>query len=606
MTSRNENHFLVFTRRFLERGSGLHAVVLVLAGFLVYLNAIFHPFVHDDVVFILQNPHIARWDNIADAFFRPSIPLIFEGLVTPYYRPVLEVLYRLQYAVFGFDPHGFHVFNVIVHSANGVLVYALLTLLINKRSFAFAAALIFLVHPVQTQAVACVSGISNLACAFFLLVAFNAYIRSSQSQQEGRRFWLLNLAVAGFVLALFSKEQAVVFPFMCAAYEILYRSKGRAVSAGWRLAAVLLPFLVYLAIRQSLFGSFASAIFENTGELKLRVLALPGTLAMYTGLILWPAGLHYYRSIDILAPFVSSWVLCGLGFLFVGFFLRRLDKDKRRQAYFGIFWFLIALAPVLNIIPLVNEYSFVAAAEHNLYFPVIGFLIFFFVAADHFASIWPATYRERWVWVFAVLLIIMGTATLLQNRVWQSEIVLFHRALRYQPQLGRVRILLAKAYLKEGRMDEAIAEFALAGEIMGRYAQKAATAKSRHFYDGMLKGIYADSAQAHAFKRDFRSSVLQYDKALALDPQDSHIYSNRALSLIGLGDIESGMKDLEKALALDPDNLLAANNLSICYIQKGDTAKARELLEFILSKDPGFKAARDNLDQLNKTQPAKP
>lgn len=606
MTSRNENRFLVFTRRFLERGFGWHVVFLALAGSLVYLSAIFHPFVHDDVVFILQNPHIARWDNIADAFFRPSIPLIFEGLVTPYYRPVLEVLYRCQYALFGFDPHGFHLVNVLMHIANAVLVYGLLIVILKNRVFAFGSALIFLVHPVQTQAVACVSGISNLACAFFLLVAFNAYIRSSQSQQDTSRFWLLILAVAGFVLALFCKEQAVVFPFICAAYEILNKSKGRAFSVASRLAAVLLPFLMYLAIRQTLFGSFVSAIFENTGELKLRLLAIPGTLAMYTGLILWPAGLHYYRSVDILAPFVSSWIFCGMGFVLVGLLLGWLDKDRRKQAYLGSFWFLIALAPILNIIPLVNEYSFVAAAEHNLYFPVIGFLIFSCVVVGHFASIWPATYRKRWAWVFVVLLIIMGITTSFQNRFWKSEIALFQRTLRYQPQLGRVRILLAKAYLKEGRMDEAIAEFHLAGEIMRGYAQKAATSKSKHFYHGMLKGIYADSAQAYAFKQDLRSSVLLYDKALALDPRDSRIYSNRALSLIGLGDMDSGIKDLERALALDPDNFLAANNLSICYIQKGDTAKARELLMLILSKDPGFKAARDNLDQLNREQVIKP
>jgi tetratricopeptide (TPR) repeat protein len=605
MTSRNENRFLVFTRRFLEKGSGVHVVVLALAGSLVYLSSVFHPFVHDDVVFILQNPHIARWDNIADAFFRPSIPLIFEGLVTPYYRPVLEVLYRLQYALFGFDPHGFHLVNVLMHIANAVLVYGLISVILKNRAFAFGAALIFLVHPVQTQAVACVSGISNLSCAFFLLAAFNAYIRASQSQQEGRRFWLLNLAVAGFVLALFSKEQAVVFPFICAAYEILNRSKGRAFSGGWRLAAVLLPLLVYLVIRQTLFGSFASAIFENTGELKLRLLAIPGTLAMYTGLILWPAGLHYYRSVDILSPFLPGVILCALAVVCLWALIRTFTDENRKRACFGLFWFLFALAPVLNIIPLVNEYSFVAAAEHNLYFPVIGFLIFSCVAADHFASIWPSTYRERWVWFFVVLALIMGIATSLQNRVWKSEITLFQRTLQYQPQLGRVRILLAKAYFKEGRMDEAIAEFALAGEIMGRYAQKAATAKSKHFYNGMLKGIFADSAQAYAFKQDFRSSLLQYDKALALDPEDSHIYSNRALSLIGLGDIDSGMKDLEKASAFDPDNLLAANNLSICYIQKGDTAKARELLRRILAKDPGFKAARDNLDQLDRSHDQK-
>ncbi len=590
-------------RRFLASGFGAHSLVLIGIGLSVYFSAIFHPFVHDDVVFILQNPNIARWDNITDAFFRPSIPQIFEGLVTPYYRPVLEVLYRFQHAIFGLNPHGFHLFNVLVHIANTMLVYWLIDGLMRNRAWAFAASVIFLVHPVQTQAVACVSGVSNLACAFFMLIALNAYVRSSQSEHNARRFWFLVVAVFGFTLSLFSKEQAVVFPFLCLAYEFLNTDRRSLSRSAGRLLAVILPLVVYFVVRFSLFGSFASAIFENAGELKLRLLAIPGTVLMYAGLVVWPADLHYYRSIDILAPFMRSWGIFALACIFILVLLRALKGQDRQWSCFGLFWFLIGLAPVLNIIPLVNEYSYVAAAEHNLYVPLIGVLIFGCGVVNQQIASLDAIKRVFLILFFMVLVIGLGSASVRQNHFWHNEITLFKRALEFQPQLGRVHILLGKAYFQAGRMDEAIAEFDLAGDIMDRYARKASTPKARRFYDGMLKGIYADSAQAYAFKRDFRSSVARYDKVLALDPHDSHMYSNRALSLIGLGDIDAGMKDLEQALALDPDNLLAANNLSICYIQKGNVDKAREMLTFILSKDPGFKAARDNLDELNRSQP---
>ena len=133
-------------------------VIIVLLGLLTYAGAVRHPFVHDDVVFILQNPFIARWDNIGDAFLNPSIPQSFHGLVTPYYRPLLEVVYRLEYALFGFNPYGFHFINVIVHIANGLLLWALLRRLLDDKAVAFLASVIFVVHPVQSEAVACGSG----------------------------------------------------------------------------------------------------------------------------------------------------------------------------------------------------------------------------------------------------------------------------------------------------------------------------------------------------------------------------------------------------------------------------------------------------------------
>jgi tetratricopeptide (TPR) repeat protein len=279
-----------------------------------------------------------------------------------------------------------------------------------------------------------------------------------------------------------------------------------------------------------------------------------------------------------------------------------LTGFNKRTAVFGLAWFLLALGPVLNIIPLVNEYSFVAAAEHNLYFPMIGFLVSAGAVTNHYAA---ALGHSLKIWAKAILIIgimCLSVLTLAQNRYWQGEIPLFQRALAFEPQLGRVHILLAKAYFKEGRMEEAIQEFSLARGIMNGYVNKCTTLKAKKFYQGMLKGIYSDSAQAYAAKRDLKASIEHYNLALELDPQDSYIYTNRALSLIAAGDFKSGMTDLEKALALNPENLLAANNLSICFIQQGDIPRAREMLESILIKDPGFTAARDNLDKLNNAQ----
>jgi tetratricopeptide (TPR) repeat protein len=466
-------------------------------------------------------------------------------------------------------------------------------------------AAVFLVHPVQTEAVACVSGISNLACAFFMLMSLYGYVRSAQGIGSSRISWMV-VAVCVFMIALLTKEQAVVLPAICLIYEVLIRERRRVGSLLLRVGLMVLPLLGYLFLRQMLFGSFVSSVFENIAELKLRVLAIAGLLEMYGGLLLFSSGLHYYRSIDILAPYVSSWIILGMIILLVYLCLRPLTGLNKRISFFGLAWFLLALGPVLNIIPLVNEYSFIAAAEHNLYFPMIGFLVSAGAVTNYYAPVFN-DFLKTWARIiFIIGIICLAFLTIAQNRYWQGEIPLFQRALAFEPQLGRVHILLAKAYFKEGRMDQAIQEFSTARDIMIGYVHKCTTPKAKKFYQGMLKGIYSDSAQAYASKRDLKASIENYNLALEIDPQDSYIYTNRALSLIAVGDLKGGMADLQKALALNPDNLLAANNLSICFIQQGDISGARGLLESILIKDPGFTAARDNLDKLNKAQKAGP
>ncbi|MBL8012400.1 MAG: glycosyltransferase family 39 protein, partial [Candidatus Omnitrophica bacterium] len=176
--------------RLLDRGFVASIAILVTLGFLVYFNALGLPFVHDDIVFIQQNPNIQRWDNLTDAFFRPAIPQFFQGLVTPYYRPVLEVVYRLEFLLFGFHPAGYHFINILIHVVNGLLFYGIMRRISQARKMSLVAAAIFLVHPVQTEAVACVSGISNVMCAFFMMLAFDGYLRAQQWRCAHQMLWL--------------------------------------------------------------------------------------------------------------------------------------------------------------------------------------------------------------------------------------------------------------------------------------------------------------------------------------------------------------------------------------------------------------------------------
>ena len=103
-------------------------------------------------------PTLPSLDHWYEAF---KVPAVSDGLNT-YYRPVLEILYRFEYHFFGPHPFGFHLFNILVHIINGLLLFGLLQKLGLREAVAWVVALLFLIHPVQTEAVSCISGISNL------------------------------------------------------------------------------------------------------------------------------------------------------------------------------------------------------------------------------------------------------------------------------------------------------------------------------------------------------------------------------------------------------------------------------------------------------------
>jgi len=589
---------------FLGLNSCRHIFILIFLGLAVYANAVGHPFVHDDVPFILHNPDIGRWDNIGEAFLKPSIPQFSADLVTPYYRPVLEIFYRLQHALFGFNPHGFHLFNILIHIGNGLLVYFFLRKILDDQRGAFIVAVIFVVHPVQAEAVACISGISNLLCAFFVLASAYCYVRSMGcAQNRHQSFWFMASWIS-CTFALFTKEQAVVLLGILMLVEWLSIDQvkhERLASRFYRLATIAAALVFYFVCRQVLFGGIASAIFENLTELKLRLLTIPRMLEVYAGVLLFPAGLHYYRSVDILASHVIPSVILALLACLIVILLRRLVVRERRIALFGLGWFIVGLMPVLNIVPLVNEYSFVSLAEHGLYLPMVGFFIFILMVVRLLASAWKV--EGRWLAIiFIGAIIFLSVLTVRQNTYWQGEVSLFRRAVFFEPHVGRVHILLAKAYFSNGQLDEALNEFALARDIMTGYAQKVTVPKAKRFYQGLLKGIYSDRAQCYGRKGDWPQLIHEYSQALMLDPDDSAIYANRALGLLQTGNLDGGIQDLEKALAIDPNNLSVANNLSICYIQKKDYERAHKLLVDLLAKAPGFQAAQDNLKKLKRAR----
>lgn len=567
-------------------------------GFLAYGNVVRHPFVHDDVIFILYNPHIADLRNLWSIFLEPFWLASASSLINLYHRPLLEVVYRLEYALFGFDASGYHLLNILLHIANAVYLLAILSRIFRKGNLPLLASIFFLIHPIQTEAVACISGISNLLSAFFILGSFYIYLSVRQGKAAASFGFRYFLSFILFILALLTKEQMIIFPLLLVCYE-WYSSdsspagKRRYIPA----AAFFLISIAYILLRKVIVGEGMPNLLANPLELGLRILAIPQTLLMYGQLLIFPVDLHYYRSTDVLASSWSTPIVFLFVLLTMGGVIYQARGEEKKRLIFGLAWFFIFLFPTLNIVPLIIEYSHISTAEHFLYLPMAGSVVFFLTAIERPLKFFLKNWRQR-AGLLAGVVIILLAATARQNTYWRGEIPLFERTTHYEKKMARVYILLAKAYYFDGRMDQASAAYHQALRIVQRYLQEALTPSTRNYYLGLAKGIYFDLANCYEQKGDFLMAVRQYASALRIDPRDSVIYNNLGRNYWNIKNYKAAVSHFQKALELNPKNFLAMNNLALCYIEEGRWQEAEVLLREALAINNQFIPAQKNLESL--------
>ena len=334
-------------------------------------------------------------------------------------------------------------------------------------------------------------------------------------------------------------------------------------------------------------------------ELGLRLLSIPRTLLVYLSILFFPHDLHYYRSQDILASYMGPLIgLVGVTAL-VFFLIRQTSARYKKLVLFGLGWFGISLFPTLNIVPLINEYSLILTAEHFLYLPVIGFLIFVFGIVCDWAEKQDLKNRSEWSLALVIVLsVVCIVTTVRQNTFWRGEIPLFQRTLQFEKSFGRGHILLAKAYYFHHQFDTAIEENLKALSIMQGYANKTENQKARQFYLNFVKEIRFDLGRCFEAKGNFEAALNEYQEALEIDPADSSICNNVGLIHLKSNHFDEAIQYFEKALILNPDNLLAMNNLAICYLETDERVKAEKVLRDIVKRNPQFTPAVNNLKTL--------
>ena len=274
--------------------------------FLAFSNSLSNGFAYDDTTQILGNLFIRDLKNIPKALVtetwywrvqQDQDPNKQDKPSTPYYRPVFIVYLMLMWKLFGASASGWHVFNLILHLLASYLVFLVLERFTKDRRLAAIASLLFAVHPLRSESVAWISGLTDPLLAVFLISSFYVYVRY---REEGR-IKLMVGSLALFTLAAFTKEPAVALPIFIGAYELFVVNQEQSLRERLKpavkySASFLFVSAVYFAARYYALGfALNNANFKSYPVYQV-LLTIPLVIWKYIGLLLWPVDLSVFHA----------------------------------------------------------------------------------------------------------------------------------------------------------------------------------------------------------------------------------------------------------------------------------------------------------------------
>lgn len=540
-------------------------VALLAVNLLVYANSLFNGFTMDDELYIFRNPSVTNFS--LKALFEPTS----YGNV---FRPVTFATFAFNWALGSSHAFGYHLLNLLFHAAVTLLLYLLLCKLLESvpqaLTISFAAALLFAVHPIHTEAVASIVGRSELLAAGFVFAAWLLHLNGRQVP-----------ALLCFVLAMSAKESAVVFIPLVLAGD-LARGSYRPIRCYVWITSVAAAHLALLwKVQGGRFGEKQFNPLDNplaSLPASLRILNAFRIAWKYVGLHVYPAALscdYSYNAILLYAgwrhtaPAVLA-ALLGLALWIWTFWTRRTAWVLAGALY------LCGFAVTSNILIATGTIM----GERLAYLPSAGFCLLV-------ALIWSrlANHKQKLAWtVLVILAATLAGRTIARNRDWRDNFTLYSAGVRAVPESCKMHMGLGETYVKRGELDLARTEFQSALRIYPDYPEALEVyglLESRTGHDQEAVRLL-ESAVARTGKDnyDYHFRVVnlaaqlvkvgEKDRALALldqvisdSPADARAWSNRAVLLYSRGEYAEALKGAQMALRLDPANAQALNLLAM-------------------------------------------
>lgn len=501
--------------------SQLPLFLLFLLSLFLYLPALQHDFISDDRPLVVENPYIKSWTYFPEMVGSDAWNIAESA---NYWRPAFSISLALDYSLWGLNPLGFHLTNILLHAINVALLY-LLGRRVQNTTWAVFAALLFALHPIQVHAVNFISTRGELLAAFFTLLSLLAFL-------SGRK---ISFAIA-MALALLSKETSMVFPL-----AILFA--GLIVEKNKKDLRLILAFFVlglYLAVRLSLGFSFSliPLIFSYQAPWDIRLLLAFKVLALYFRAIfnLFEMPRPFWTvemPTSVNDPGVTSGMLIFL--LLLGVIWRAWKKEP--IVAFGLAWFVIYFLPISNLKQL-NQ----PMAEHWLYIPMIGLCLAIggIFNASFIARREVHLLRVGLTAAFAAFLIFAALVLREKTAIYQDDESFWRATIRANPQIAGLYSILGGTYLARQDIPKAKEFYAKAlaldpsdfsanymlGSLLFKEGQRDRAKVHLERITGVDPRLKIEfPAVAHAWEMlgDKQRALLYYRRALELNPASAWV-----------------------------------------------------------------------------------
>ena len=552
-------------------------LLLALCTLLVYSNIFHHPFLWDDNMLILQNALIQNVRHFPDLFRAEFFTKTLEESDFSdggYYRPIISLSFMLDYSLWKENPFGYHLTNVLFHLLNVLLVYTVGQRLFGRRRSAFLGALLFAIHPIQTEAVSFIPSRVDLIGVFFYLASwllFDRWIRF-------RRRSDLAASLVLFLAALLSKEMTVTLPLFlfCYAFTFVRESRRRALYAALSFWALL---TLYFLVRNRYFPLTQEPLWGYLPRLPSALVSSGMLVLSYLRLLVFPHPLHLERSHNLLPGFFEPQALLfPIGVVACAGALWRFRQRKAERFLFVSFF--VTLLPVLNIVPI-----YPSMAEHYLYLPSVGFfLLAAGVAEEKWSSVRTGALRKGMVVAGALLLVAYGARTLWRNRDYADELSLFEKTRRYTPESFLVNSDLGALYLARHRPQEAIPLLEKANRIAPKRA-----------------GVLANMGMAYRDLGEYDKAISYYLKAIEAEPSAA-FYNSLGVCYGMFGKKEEAEKAFRQAIVLKPGAAEAYYNLGKLYWDQKRWSDVEALWRKGLEKDPNHPLLKEWFEKLKQAK----
>ena len=543
------------------------AVCLVLAAitFVVFGQTAGFRFVnYDDDKYVYDNPVVAQG-------------LTFKGIVWAFtsihasnWHPLTWLSHELDCQLYGLNPAGHHLTNVLLHTATVITLFLVLRQMTGVLWRSAFVAAVFAIHPLRAESVAWVAERKDVLSGLFFMLTIGAYVRYARRPWSAARYGLVVLL---FAMGLMCKPMLVTLPLVLLLldYWPLQRVGPR------KLPGLVLEKLPLLALSAA--ACVATLLAQNRAMQSNELYSLPlrcanalVTCMVYLGRMVWPAGLAVFY------PYPQNglppWEVALAGTLLAG--LSAVAWARRRKQPWmlvGWLWYLVMLLPVVGIIQVGDQ----AHADRYTYLPQIGI----YVAVTWLAAEWGAKWhagRLAFGSIMTAALAVFIVCAWIQTGYWKNSENLWTHALGCTTRNYIAHGRLGDALRDEGRVDDAINHYQEALKIKPGAAE---------FRNNLGTALQQEGKVDEA--------IAQYQEALQIKPNEAEMRYNLGNALLQKGRVDEAAADYQKALQIKPDYAEAHNNLAIALFQKGRVDDAITHYEQALQIQPGFAEAHHNL-----------